>query len=89
MGSQRDTYLANALSYCHPVYNDAAVVKAHVSLDAWRPTSSPQRFFSLPEAFVAALFQILPYLESSNKIVFFFFLCSLLVRFSVLLSSPD
>src|SRR5208283_5229194 len=30
---------------CHPVYNDAGVVKAHFSLDVLRPTLSPQQVF--------------------------------------------
>lgn len=28
---------------CHPVYNDAGVVKRHFSLDVLRPTLSPKR----------------------------------------------
>ena len=48
---------------CHPVYNDAGVVKAHFPLDVWRPTLSPQKGFVSAKHFGGSLyfFEMVPY----------------------------
>src|SRR3974390_1613719 len=56
---------------CHPVYNDAGVVKANFSLDVQRPTSSPQKAFVFARHVggSCSLMEILFYVSTRNPAV--------------------